>query len=96
MKVKCINVGYLKQLETSIAAGDRNDHRPSLKEGEIYEVKEVLLDSAGYPHYDVGLKSNLNWIRSIHTGEELERGEEIHWCHPSRFEQVPDETEVTA
>ena len=65
-----------------------NDVAPTLKMGDEKEVLDICLDSKGYQHLDVGLKSSLNFVRSHETGEELERGKEIHWCHPSRFEFV--------
>lgn len=55
-----------------------------------YPVKGIVLDSAGNQHLDVGLKSDLNWVKSIETGEELPDGDKIHWCHPSRFEEYVD------
>ncbi len=93
MKLKCINVGFLKQLDTSIFKGETNDHKPKLEFGKIYELKETLLDDLGFPHYDVGIASSVNTIRSIHTGKVLERSGSIHWCHPSRFEEVDDNTQ---
>lgn len=49
-------------------------------------IKEIILDAEGNQHLDVGLKSHLNYITSYETKEDLPRGKEIHWCHPSRFE----------
>ena len=65
-----------------------NVYGPPLVAGEFYPLNEVILDSKGNQHYDVGLKSSLNYIRSYETKEELPRGNEVHWCHPSRFRQV--------
>lgn len=76
--VKCVNtkpLGY-------------NTIAPDLVHGDVYPVKGIVLDSAGNQHLDVGLVSNLNWVKSIETGEELPDGDRIHWCHPSRFEHV--------
>lgn len=87
MKLKCINKSPLKQ----VLSGDVNDYAPNLKVDEIYELVQTCKDSQGNEHYDVGLKSTLNFVRSIETGEELPNGDKIHWCHPSRFEVVPDE-----
>ena len=62
------------------------DYAPELKIGKEYKLKAVILDRDGHPHFDVGLKSNLNYITSFETGEQLKDGNKIHWCHPSRFE----------
>lgn len=78
MKLICINN---KPLEGNTVA-------PKLVVGQEYEVKEVLTDTGGNTHYDVGLKSNLSYVRSYETKEELERGHLIHWCHPSRFSSI--------
>tara|TARA_R110000803_G_scaffold78075_3_gene143112 strand:- start:1792 stop:2079 length:288 start_codon:yes stop_codon:yes gene_type:complete len=64
----------------------KNGHKPNLTIGEEKMVLGIILDSKGNYHLDVGLKSKLNWISSIETGEELLDGDKIHWCHPSRFE----------
>lgn len=58
---------------------------PLLKVGEIYPIKEIFLDSRGFQHLDIGLPSKYNYIKSYETGEDLPKGKEIHWCHPSRF-----------
>lgn len=78
IKLKCINVEPL--------AG--NDVAPPLELGVEYTLKSIVYDAEGNPHYDVGLKSEFNYIRSWETDEELDRGDKIHWCHPSRFEKV--------
>lgn len=84
MIVICVNAKYLRsKIDNTL-----NDHKPQLVEGKEYEVKEIIHDKEGNPHYDVGLESFLNYVRSIETGEELPRGNKIHWCHPSRFEEV--------
>ena len=64
------------------------EYAPNLKIGEEREIKDIVLDSAGNQHLDLGLKSNLNWIRSHETDEVLPRSTEVHWCHPSRVELV--------
>lgn len=61
---------------------------PPLVLNQQYEVKEVLVDKQGYEHVDVGLLSEHNYITCFETGEELERGDRVHWCHKSRFEVV--------
>jgi len=83
MKVKCINVDPL----------GANEVAPPLELNKVYDVKEIIEDSKGHQHYDVGLVSKYNYIRSFDTGEDLERGDSIHWCHPSRFEVVVGETQ---
>jgi len=62
-----------------------NEHAPELKLGEKKKVKDIFVDSKGFQHLDVGLKSYLNYVRSFETGETLPKSDEIHWCHPSRF-----------
>ena len=78
IEVKAINIEPL--------AG--NDKAPPLELGKTYKVKQIILDSKGNEHYDVGLVSELNYVRSWETKEELPNGATIHWCHPSRFETV--------
>ncbi len=74
-RVKCLNAKPLKG----------NEVAPELIEGETYPVNEIILDSEGNQHLDVGLVSELAYVTSYETGERLERGNKIHWCHPSRF-----------
>lgn len=59
------------------------DYAPALKQDEEYICKAVHLDSGGNVHIDVGLKLELNYIKSYATGEELP--DTTHWCHPNRF-----------
>lgn len=61
---------------------------PPLNLGEEHSIKEIILDKEGNQHIDVGLFSEFNYITSFETKEELDRGDKIHWCHPSRFELV--------
>lgn len=77
-QLRCINADPL----------EGNVYGPPLELGEVYVLFEEIQDSKGNKHYNVGLKSSLNYIRSYETKEELPRGNEIHWCHPSRFEEV--------
>jgi hypothetical protein len=65
-----------------------NTVAPALSLGEVKTIKTVVKDSKGNPHFDVGLPSNLSYVRSIETGEHLPDGDKIHWCHPSRFKLV--------
>jgi hypothetical protein len=64
-----------------------NDNKiaPPLTLGETYKVDTICLDKEGNQHLNVGLKSKVEFIRSIETGEALPDGDKIHWCHPSRF-----------
>ena len=77
-KVICVNTKPI---------GD-NDVAPPLEYNTGYTIKEIILDSKGNHHFDVGLVSRYNYIRSIETEEELPRGNKVHWCHPSRFALV--------
>ena len=62
-----------------------NDKAPPLVIGDEYVLKNIIFDGKRNPHYDVGLKSDLNYVRSYETKMELPDGDLIHWCHPSRF-----------
>lgn len=62
-----------------------NDVAPPLESKE-YPIKDIVLDSKGNQHLDVGLISKYSFIRSYETKEHLPNGDTIHWCHPSRFE----------
>jgi len=62
--------------------------RPSVVLNKEYPVKGVTTDSEGNQHLDIGLESSIGFVRSLETGEELEDGDSIHWCHPSRFEKI--------
>lgn len=75
IKLECINAQPL----------GNNENGPALKDGEVYTLHGICKDSKGNQHYDVGLESNLNYVSSFETGEELPDGDKIHWCHPSRF-----------
>lgn len=68
-----------------------NDKAPVLELDKVYPVKQIILDSQGNQHLDVGLVSELNYVRSWETKEELPDGDKIHWCHPSRFELITKE-----
>jgi hypothetical protein len=62
-----------------------NEIAPKLELGKEYRLSEGIKDSKGNNHFNVGLGSWHNYIRSYETGEELPWGNQIHWCHPSRF-----------
>ena len=79
-KVKAINNEPLKG----------NDKSPDLVIGQEYPVIGIVLDKAGNQHLNVGLVSELNYVRSWETKEDLPNGDTIHWCHPSRFEKVTE------
>lgn len=74
-KVTCINTLKL----------EGNDVAPHLELRKIYCVMGICYDAKGNQHIDVGLKSELNFVRSWETKEKLPNGDSIHWCHPSRF-----------
>ena len=63
-----------------------NEVGPELIEGKDYPLMGIVIDSKGNKHFDVGIVSQYNYIRSYETKEELPNGDKIHWCHPSRFE----------
>lgn len=65
-----------------------NDKAPALVIGQTYPVINIILDRDGNQHLDVGLKSDLNYVTSYETGEQLPDGHKIHWCHPSRFTKL--------
>lgn len=67
---------------------------PPLELDKQYPVKRIYYEEVenppdqsdkSYPHYDVGLVSEYNYITSQDTGAELPDGDKVHWCHPSRF-----------
>jgi hypothetical protein len=62
-----------------------NDIAPPLEEEVEYTVREVITCVCGSKHFNVGLKSEYNFITCYECKEELPRGKDIHWCHPSRF-----------
>ena len=63
-----------------------NDVAPTLNLEEEYGAKDVITCTCGSKHVDVGLKSNYNFISCFECKEPLPDGNQIHWCHPSRFE----------
>ncbi len=76
----------VRVIKTSILPG--NEIAPPLTMGEERTVIEVIRDRQGNQHLDVGIKSEVNWVTSYETSEKLPKGDQIHWCHPSRFEKV--------
>jgi len=67
-----------------------NDHSPPLDFSKGYPVKNIFTDKEGNQHLDIGLISELNYIRSYETKEMLPG--DAHWCHPSRFHKVKPHT----
>lgn len=60
-----------------------NKNAPPLELAKEYEVKDLCTDSMGNIHVDVGIVSELNYVTSYATKEELPGN--AHWCHPNRF-----------
>ena len=63
-----------------------NSIAPELELNKEYPVLDVILCDCGKEHYDVGLKSEHNYISCWDCKKPLRDGDKIHWCHPSRFE----------
>lgn len=59
---------------------------PPLEEGAEYPALKVIACSCGKQHIDVGLKSEYNWVSCYNCKEILPESDQIHYCHPSRFE----------
>ncbi len=78
MKLKCENIDPMPG----------NDVSPPLELGKEYPLIQIVKDSKGNEHYDVGLVSRYKYITSHETKEELPLGDQIHWCHPSRFTKI--------
>lgn len=78
----------LKVINTEPLPG--NEIAPPLKMDEEKELVGTCTDSKGNVHYDVGIKSTVNWITSYETGEILPDSEvgKVWWCHPSRFKEI--------
>lgn len=74
--VTCININFLPG----------NSKAPPLELHKEYRIKAIQLDKEGNQHLDVGLVSELEYVSSYETKEQLKDGHKIHWCHPSRFE----------
>lgn len=62
-----------------------NEIAPPLEEGVFYPIVKTHKCSCGQEHYDVGLKSEYNWVTCYKCKIKLPNGDTIHWCHPSRF-----------
>ena len=54
---------------TNIAPLAGNDRSPNLELNKDYPVKQIILDSKGNQHLDVGLVSELNYVTSWDTKE---------------------------
>lgn len=85
-KVVCVLVGNLLGFANC----------PPLVAGKEYTVQEITLDKADNQHLHVGLKSELAFVSSLETGEELPEGSTKHWCHPSRFVPAAEYKKQTA
>ena len=77
-------VGMLVVAE-NIQPLEGNDKAPPLKPNGLYTVNGITLDEEGNQHLDVGIPSEVSYVRSWETKEELPDGDKIWWCHPSRF-----------
>lgn len=88
MKVKCINNKPLTNRQSKPALPVDGDKHPPLVEGDEYNVASIFVDAGNNEHWDVGLKSELNYITSFETGELLPDGDSVHWCNPVRFEKL--------
>jgi hypothetical protein len=62
-----------------------NEIAPNIKVGDHYDLVQTITCSCGQEHYDIGLKSEYNYIRCYACKKDLPKGDSIHWCHPSRF-----------
>ena len=71
-----------------IAPLEGNTVAPPVELHKEYPVKDIILDSAGNQHLDLGLESKYSFIRSHETKEDLPNGDQIHYVHPSRVELV--------
>ena len=76
----------VKVVKTEALEG--NEIAPPLVLGEKRTIRKIVLDKAGNQHLDVGVPSDVSFVRSFETKEELPDGDIIWWCHPSRFELV--------
>lgn len=65
-----------------------NDKAPDLEMGKEYTLQQIVYDRNQNPHFDVGVRSNVAYVTSWETQEELPDGDIIHWCHPSRFVEI--------
>ena len=74
--VKCINTEVLA----------KSGYKPNLELEKTYPLLESIKCSCGQTHYDVGLKTKLNFITCYKCGEELPIRSDIHWCNSIRFE----------
>lgn len=74
----------LKCIETKPLKG--NEVAPPLRIKEKYVLKQVIKCGCGLEHYDVGLKSDYSYVSCRSCSEHLDKGDEIHWCSPDRFE----------
>ncbi len=71
-----------------------NDKGPDLLLDKMYQLKQIHTCSCGEKHFDVGLVSSLNYIECYKCREDLPLGNEIHWCHSSRFKEITNESKT--
>ena len=62
-----------------------NEIGPPLELHKEYTIVQEYICDCGLQHYDVGLKSQYNYISCRKGGEKLPKGEFIHWCSSDRF-----------
>lgn len=70
----------------NIAPLEGNAVAPPLVKGQEYPLVDTYECKCGQVHYNVGLKSKYNWVSCYQCKKEIPKGDSIHWCHPSRFE----------
>lgn len=66
------------------------DNKPNVKVGNTYQVIEQCVCECGETHYNVGLKSNLNYVSCHKCNELLPKSGVggVHWAHSSRFKEA--------
>lgn len=74
-RVICINTDILAE----------SGHKPEVVLDKVYNVLEEFTCKCGQIHYDIGLKTKLNFITCYKCKEELPIKEDIHWCNSIRF-----------
>lgn len=60
---------------------------PPLEMDKDYILLNIYLDSEGNAHFNIGLTSEYNYVRSYITEEHLPNSGkgDVHWCDPVRF-----------
>lgn len=62
-----------------------NKIAPELKIEQVVSLKQIYRCKCGEHHYDVGLISELEFVRCYKCKEVLPESDRVHWCHSSRF-----------